>query len=318
MNKFVVEYQKFLNAKVICDSSFQNNRLITMELTMPKFLMAQFNKHRMITNSAASARAIPINKFIQYTQDNMVIPVFWGAKTKGMKAQMENKNAIYFNGQIISRFDMWRKTCDYLISIAQAYEKAGYHKEIINRLLETFFATKVVATGTLESWQHFLMLRTHKDAQSEIQLLANLIQDNIYESIPQELIEGDYHLPYITNELRQKYTIDQLIKISASCCAQVSYRTNDDSFEKAERIYDLLINSKPEHATPVEHIALIWDPSTKFNNTETLENMTLKEIKQLAPQGINTINIQSNTLFRHFRSNNFSGPFIQYRAILNI
>ncbi len=43
--------------------------------------------------------------------------------------------------------------------------------------------------------------------------------------------------------------------ISASCCAQVSYRKSDDSYEKALVIFDKLINSKPCHASPVEHQA---------------------------------------------------------------
>ena len=43
------------------------------------------------------------------------------------------------------------------------------------------------------------------------------------------------------------------LKISASCCAQVSYRKNDPSIEKAEVIFDRLINSVPVHASPVEH-----------------------------------------------------------------
>jgi hypothetical protein len=50
-------------------------------------------------------------------------------------------------------------------------------------------------------------------------------------------------------------TVEQARKVSASCCAQVSYRLQDDSVEKAEMIFDKLITSQPAHASPVEHQA---------------------------------------------------------------
>ena len=50
-------------------------------------------------------------------------------------------------------------------------------------------------------------------------------------------------------------TIEQARILSASCCAQVSYRKLDDSQEKAESIYKKLIESDRVHASPVEHQA---------------------------------------------------------------
>jgi hypothetical protein len=57
-------------------------------------------------------------------------------------------------------------------------------------------------------------------------------------------------------------TAEEARIISASCCAQVSYRKNDDSFEKAEKIYRQLIESQPCHASPVEHQATPMDIAT--------------------------------------------------------
>jgi len=87
-------------------------------------------------------------------------------------------------------------------------------------------------------------------------------------STPQLLHPGEWHVPYVntyrdtrTGELHyldsQDRYLDQetALHISASCCAQVSYRKNDDSPDKARKIFDQLINSKPAHASPVEHQA---------------------------------------------------------------
>jgi hypothetical protein len=61
-------------------------------------------------------------------------------------------------------------------------------------------------------------------------------------------------IPYVTNEDRE-LDLDDRIKLSASLCAQVSYRKADESIEKAEMIYARLIESKPCHASPFEHQA---------------------------------------------------------------
>ena len=46
---------------------------------------------------------------------------------------------------------------------------------------------------------------------------------------------------------------EDALKVSASCCAQASYRKNDTSIEKALKIYDMLVNTRPVHASPFEH-----------------------------------------------------------------
>ena len=55
--------------------------------------------------------------------------------------------------------------------------------------------------------------------------------------------------------------------VSASCCAQVSYRKTDMTLDKAKRIYQQLIESKPAHASPVEHQARPMHPSEDFLGT---------------------------------------------------
>jgi hypothetical protein len=87
-------------------------------------------------------------------------------------------------------------------------------------------------------------------------------------STPQLLHPGEWHVPYVNSYRHfsngdlhycdannQEITAKEAKIISASCCAQVSYRKNDDSFEKAQKIFDQLINSQPCHASPVEHQA---------------------------------------------------------------
>ena len=140
------------------------------------------------------------------------------------------------------------------------------HKQITNRITEPWMIMKTVISGT--EWANFFWLRDHEDAQPEIAVLAAKMREAYDASTPQLLNPGEWHVPYVSTyrdnhtgvlhylDADNKYiTAEQARVISASCCAQVSYRKNDDSYEKAEKIYRQLIESQPCHASPVEHQA---------------------------------------------------------------
>src|SRR5690606_13224524 len=128
---------------------------------------------------------------------------------------------------------------------------------------------KVVMTTT--ELENFFWLRNHPDAQPEIQELARQMHLAWKSSEPTGLKAGEWHLPYIfsyRNEegeieywsddfWTEQYSLEEAKKVSASCCAQVSYRVLDGSLEKAEKIQERLIGdgSDPVHASPFEHQA---------------------------------------------------------------
>jgi hypothetical protein len=142
----------------------------------------------------------------------------------------------------------------------------GLHKQIVNRVLEPFQLIKTIVTAT--EFNNWFWLRDHADAQPEIKDLAKKMHDEYAASIPVSLFEGEWHVPYVNTQRsvhsaevfyideNDKYiTAEEARMISPSCCAQVSYRKNDGSLEKAQVVFDRLINSVPVHASPVEHIA---------------------------------------------------------------
>jgi len=142
----------------------------------------------------------------------------------------------------------------------------GAHKQIVNRILEPFQIIKTVVTAT--EFDNFFHLRCHKDAQPEIKHMADLMFAIMNSSKPELLNHGEYHTPYVehvrnskgileyvSNSSSEKMNSEQAVIVSASCCAQVSYRKNDDSYDKALMIYDRLVNNRPLHASPFEHQA---------------------------------------------------------------
>lgn len=241
-----------VSAKVIADSIFEGNRLITLEIEMHRFVLPEFNTHRSISRNFQSSRAVPVLQMIEQVKNNPALPVHWGKNEPGMVANEEVSDWDCFGqGQY-----QWMGAAVHAAERAQTLLEQGYHKQIVNRLLEPFMWTRGVATATMDAWQAFLKLRRHKDAQPEIKALAVEIEKAISVSKPEEKKSGDWHLPYVeifTN-------IGEAIKISASCAGQVSYRKLDDSLEKALKIYDMLNLPKdgvypedPPHFSPTEH-----------------------------------------------------------------
>lgn len=255
-----------ITANVICDSINSSDiRLTTLELEYPRFIHAELLTHRVFSRNSASSRAIPVKRLIESVQTNPAMPIHWGKNQPGMQANEECNNMIQITDDhlgemhgltMIDREHAWLKARDKAVEFAKAYSESGYHKQIVNRLLEPFAHIRVVVSSTF--WDNFFQLRYHKDAQPEIYELAKQIKEKLHQSTPTKIKYGQWHLPYITPEEKQKYDYNILKKISVARCASVSYKTVDGQEmtpEKALNIYDKLYISKPFHASPFEHVA---------------------------------------------------------------
>lgn len=259
--------QDFPSSKVVCHSRAPNGEeLITLEIELHRYILSEFNTHRSISRNFQSSRAVPVEKMIQQVRDNPAMPVHWGLNQRGMVADIESESYVLDNtGQEFTVQEWWMLAAEEAASSAEAMSEAGYHKQIVNRLLEPFMKTKGVVTATREAFEAMFLLRCHKDAQPEFKLLAERMRASIEASTPQELGYGDYHLPYVKFYYSDSDNVaEEAIKTSASCCAQVSYRVLDDSLEKALKIYDMLnlpengvYKEDPPHFSPTEHIAKV-------------------------------------------------------------
>ena len=261
---------KLISAKIIADSiSPEGVRMTTMEIEYPRFILAELNTHRMLSKNSASSRAIPVKAMHEFIKDNPATPVYWGKNQPGMKAKEE------LTGPDLSEAKyFWGKAKEDALHWADALaNRLGVHKQIANRITEPWMTMKTVISGT--EWANFFHLRNHPDAQPEIRALAEAMIVEYTTHLPNPLKPGEWHLPYIaigryvpTDELQyfddyfNRISLEDAKIISASCCAQVSYRKNDDSPEKAWKIWQQLIENDPVHASPIEHQATPMDISS--------------------------------------------------------
>lgn len=239
------------SAKVIADSVAPNGiRIITLELEFWRGILAEANTHRVLSKNTSSTRAIKIANAIKQLNECHFIPKFT-ADQPGMVANtlLEDQDAPR---------DVWEEAYRSAVRSALELTRLGVAKQYAGRLLEPFQFVKAVWTGT--DWANFFHLRCHSAAQPEIRELANLIKDAISKSKPAELEIRDWHVPYYkTGKWTEdsEDTLQDALDISASCCAQVSFRTMNDSIEKARAIREKLIpnDGGPVHASPMEHQA---------------------------------------------------------------
>lgn len=246
------------SAKVIKDSvnPFNGVRLITMELTYPRFIHAEFMTHRMFSRNAASSRAIPTRKMIKMVDENPAMPIFWGKNKRGMSADIEIGDKGIADA-------IWISAKDEAVRSARALYEIGAHKQIVNRILEPWKFITVICTAT--QWSNFFALRRHEDAQPEIHHLANLMWDAQQASQPKEEL---WHIPYIQED-EEDLELDVKLRVATARCARVSYLTHDGkrSIEKDLELHQrLMTGSGHGHWSPFEHCAKAVGDMASYGN----------------------------------------------------
>lgn len=208
--------------------------------------------HRLFSRNAASSRAIPIDKMLAMVEEEPAMPVEWGKNQAGMQA----KEVLESRYQIATAEFLWKEAAKSAVEQARRLQDCGLHKQIVNRVTEPFVHMKTVVTAT--EYNNWFWLRCHPDAQPEIKVLAEKMEELYNNNKPFELDNKCWHMPYYLSGYwypDSELSLEEALKISSSCCAQVSFRNSDDSLDKAIAIYDRLVTSTPIHASPFEHQA---------------------------------------------------------------
>ena len=218
-----------------------------MEVTFPRFVLAEFNTHRQFSRNSASSRAIPTSTISERVESDPVLPVEWGRNQKGMSA-----------AEVLTPEDeeearrTWLDARDAAVEEAQRLHHLRVHKQVVNRLLEPFLWHTVIVTAT--EWANFFGLRCAPNAQPEIREAALRTRTAREASTPQHVGMGGWHLPLVQPDERN-LGVETLKKISAARCARVSYLTHAGTreIEKDLDLYERLKSDR--HLSPFEHVA---------------------------------------------------------------
>ena len=261
-------------------------RLTTFDIIYPRFIHAEIMTHRAFSRNAASSRAIPAKKLRERIIAEPALPVFWGKNQAGMQAAEQVDDPEAFKA-------WWLRGLEVIAKLHEEGEAAGYHKQIVNRIIEPWMHIEVILTADQYGLANMFHQRCHKDAQPEFQALATAMRDAVLASAPEQLKVGEWHLPLIKLEedypevdrrvphldeddgtIHDEAFTDFLKKISVGRCARVSYlnhngvRSIDDDIALHDRLKASTESNNPGHYSPFEHQAqALWAPSTVGNFT---------------------------------------------------
>lgn len=251
------------SAKIILDSiSPDGDRLTTMEVVCHRFMLAEFNTHRVFSRNSASSRAIPVKKQLGRVLNDLAYPLAWPKEQSGMQGGDDLDQAV-----IEEIKDLWEEARDSAVHTVMDLQKLGLHKSVANRLLEPFMWHTIVVSST--EWDNFFGLRCNPMAQPEIQAAAYAMRDALNQSTPVQTKPLQWHMPYIQPDEFVDYLTVDLKAISAARCARVSYLTQDGvrDYEKDIELYERLVSAEPSHASPLEHVATPWSQAySKLGN----------------------------------------------------
>lgn len=226
-----------ISATIVADSLGPNgDRITSILVTFPRFILAELNTHRMLSKNSASSRAIPFNKMVESVQNNPFIPIAWQKEHSGMQG---SEYITDIEGIELCK-DMWLVGRDRAVWTANNLNDLQATKQLCNRLLEPFMWHTVLITAT--EWENFFNLRCPqyvgknktwrswkqmiKEAEHDTNLsvqdfeklrkatlldklkanvgmaeihmmaLAEAMYDAMNESTPNQLKAGEWHIPF--------------------------------------------------------------------------------------------------------------------------
>lgn len=237
-------------ATIVADSIASGVRLTTLEVVFPRYILAEFNTHRMLSRNSASSRAIPVKTRVQQVLENPFIPEF-----------TKNKSGMQGAGPLTESADRyaesyWVGASKMAAEFAENLTTIEVHKQQANRVLEPYVWHTAVVTAT--DWDNFFALRLHPDAAPEIQRTARAMKDAMDASVPKMLNVGEWHLPYVDDTAGLLGgRPPRAVAVSVARCAAVSYERQraDKTLDEYVARHDALKASG--HWSPFEHQARV-------------------------------------------------------------
>jgi hypothetical protein len=238
-----------------------------VEVTFPRFILAEVNTHRMLSRNSASSRAIPPEKIIERVAQDPFIPETFNARVKGMGVG----NSVDPNRQDICRL-AWLDSRNAAVAAAMKLIEQDIDKSRINRLLEPFMWHTAIISAT--DWENFFALRCPPGdemdiefpAQPEFQLTALAMRKAMRASEPVPIASGHWHLPLVGHRDRELFhDPEDLARISAGRCARISYGysgIDEDPYKSLDRAFTL---EESGHMSPFEHQAMATGEIGKYS-----------------------------------------------------
>lgn len=152
---------KKIDAKVIADSICNKNRITTMLVTMPRFVLAYFNMYRMFSRNSSNNKIIPFKKIVRAVEKDPFIPIVWMKTRQGLKGNeylgSESSEIFKYYSEEITKEQLeneWIEARNTAIERAISLNNLGVSKQLCTSILMPFMWENVLITAT--EWSNFL------------------------------------------------------------------------------------------------------------------------------------------------------------------
>lgn len=293
-------------AQVVLDSiSPEGHRLTTIRAEFPKYLQQEINTHKILSRSAASSRATPVESTLARLlgraeterapaiAPDPFVPLRFERNASGMQSQ----TPLTDGDEQIARA-IWLSAMKMACSHAEYLHQKDIHKQFINRIVEPYVWSRCVLTGT--EWANFFALRTHEKAEPHFRYLARAMWIAYRRSTPQPVNYGEWHLPFVKPSDRDEMATKRreigglamqpspdrnrlsdeayyLARLSAARCARVSYAMHDrkkrPTIQDDLELWERLVGETPKHVGPLEHQATPFHPAVQAGQPQLRSNL---------------------------------------------
>lgn len=345
-----------ISAQVIADSKNEfGNRITTMVVTFPRFILAELNTHRMFSRNSASSRAIPFKKMVKSVEENPFIPMAYQVNHKAMqgteyfnKEQQEMLDRVWLEG----RNDAVKRAKNLAFGIGfskdgKEFSNIEVTKQLCNRLLEPFMWHTVIITST--EWENFFALRcpiyevnnktfrSWKDAVYDCSINArNFTQEDLVKANQATILErlaknkgqAEIHMMALAEAMWDAYNESTPKELKAGEW-HIPFGDNID----IRKVANLIPHYQKEDGS-IELSSEVYDAFIKIATARCARvSYTVVGEESKEPNYENDIKLHDNLAksghaspFEHIaqamegegRSRNFLGGWKQYREIMNL
>lgn len=262
-----------IKAVILADSlAPTGERLTTMELTYPRWILPEVLTHKLFSRCGESSRAIPAMVKVRQVLHDPAMPVFWGKNQPGMQAEEELPTVRKY-----ACIALWHFLRYVTVVVSFLLHKIGLHKQLANRPLELWVWYKQIVSST--EWDNFFKQRLHPAAQPEMQALAYEMHYALGQSQPRNLDWNEWHTPLVTPAIPDSGSYAHMVSVGR--CAAVSYGNHhkenwDKDYGRALR----MLSENPAHMSPFEHVAIPGFGTRNFKGWVQLREVLEDEGKE--------------------------------------
>ena len=232
-------FKNYTSVSIISHSEAPSGKeMVTFLIKMPNIIVKHLLRHRSLSFSSSSVRAMPFRKQLWSMWKELFVPQYWQKSHNGMQGYK-------YHGKFMSGVAtfFWVLAAFLCSIIASVLNILGITKQLSGRIIEPFTYTTLVVSGT--EWENFFELRSpiysFKDGDStrimrdrvtvakasgidsefdlldpsiiksstsrteiHMQIVAEMMAIAVSKSEPYKLVWGDWHVPFIDNESSHK------------------------------------------------------------------------------------------------------------------